>query len=178
MIFFEQLNELIEAKSLVDVRREDLKADDIRGFILATSAKLVLVGVVGDDIRHDGYTIIELDDITFLRWGTDFLLDCERLLGGPAVDGPTKEPDLSSWWGALETARASATLVTFYRERLDSDLIYISDAFQYSDVSITGRQVNSIGRRNGSFAIRSDDLTRIDFGGRYEGGRTRILKLD
>ena len=177
MIFFELLNELSEARSLVDVRRDDLEVDDIRGFILATSAKLVLIGVVGDDIQHNGYTVIEQDDISFLRWGTDYLLGWEKALGEPAVDGSLKEADLSNWWGALEAARSMAPLVTIYRERLDSNTVYISDQFQFSDVSIIGTQVTNDGQRNGSIAIRSDDLTPIDFGGRYEAGLHRMLGL-
>jgi hypothetical protein len=176
MIFFELLNELSEARSLVDVRRDDLEVSDIRGFILGTSAKLVLIGVVGDDIQHDGYTIIEQDDITFLRWGTDNLLGWEKALRGLSVDGLVKDPDLSTWWGALETARATASLVTFRCERLDSSVCYISDRFQFSDASIVGRQISTDGQRNGSFAMRSDDLTRIDFGGRYESGLNRMLE--
>ena len=51
-----------------------------------------------------------------------------------------------------------------------------SDGFQFSDLSIVGRQISTDGERNGSFAIRSDDLTRIDFGGRYEDGLSRMLE--
>jgi hypothetical protein len=177
MIFFELLNELIESKSLVDVRRDDLEVDDIRGFILATSAKLVLIGAVGDDIQHNGYSIIEQDDITLLRWGTDNLLGWEKALLGPSTAGLVKDPDLSTWWGALEVARSTAPLVTFFRERLDSSVCYISDGFRFSDVSIVGRNISTDGERNGSFAIRSDDLTRIDFGGRYEAGLHRMLEM-
>ena len=176
MIFFELLNELSEAKSLVDVRRDDLEVDDIRGFILGTSAKLVLIGVVGDDIRDDGYTIIELDDVTFLRWGTDQLLAWERVLPRPDGDAEVAaDLDLSTWWGAIESARSKAPLITFRRERFNSSACYISDGFRTSDDSIIGRQVSTDGQRNGSFALRSDDLTRVDFGGRYEGGLGRIL---
>ncbi len=176
MIFFEFLNELIEKESLVDVRRDDLEVHDIRGFILAVSAKLVLIGVVGDDIQHDGYTIIEMDDITFLRWGTEPLLGWEKMLQGPRLDGLVKALDLSTWWGALEAARATARMVTFRRERIDSSTCYLSDRFQFSDLSIVGRQISTDGQRDGSFAFRSDDLTRIDFGGRYESGLIRILE--
>ena len=176
MIFLELLNELSESKSLVDVRRDELEVDDIRGFILATSAKLVLIGVVGDDIRHDGYTIVELDDITFLRWGTDNLLGWEKVLRGPEGDDMAKELDLSNWWAAIEVARAKAALITFHRERLDSTVCYISDRFQFSDLSVIGRQITTDGQRNGSFALRSEDLTRIDFGARYESGLNRMLE--
>jgi hypothetical protein len=177
MIFFELLNELSEARSLVDLRRDDLKVDDIRGYILATSAKLVLIETVSDDIQHNGYSIIDQDDITLLRWGTDNLLGWEKALHGPSPDGLVKDPDLSTWWGALEAARATAPMVTFFRERLNSSGCFISDSFRFSDVSIVGRNISTDGERDGSFAMRSDDLTRIDFGGRYEAGLHRMLEM-
>jgi hypothetical protein len=177
MIFLEQLNELMESNSLVDVRCDDLKADDIRGFILGTSAKLVLIGVAGNDIQNDGYTIIQLEDVTFLRWGTDNLLGWEKALHGPRNDECLKDTDLSSWWGAIEAARRIGPMVTFQRERIDSSTCYISDRFQFSDSLIVGRNISTDGERNGSFALRTDDLTRIDFGGRYESGLHRMLEM-
>ena len=175
MIFFELLNELIGAGSLVDIRRDDLEVADLRGFVLAVSAKLVLIGVVGDDIQHDGYTIIEQDEITFFRWGTDYLLAWERVLERSVADPSVKEVDISTWWEALEGARLIAPLVTFYRERSDPSTCYLSDQFRFSDASIAGCQVTTDGQRNGFFAIRSEDLTRVEFGGRYETGLHRVI---
>ena len=176
MIFLEQLDELMESRSLVDVHRDDLEADCVRGYVLATSAKLIMIGVVGDDIHHDGYSIIDLDHVTFLRWGTDRMLGWERVLGGPQGDGIAKDADLSSWWGAIEAARAASPLVAFFIEEFETSGCYISDKFQFSDTTVVGRQVSDDGRRNGFFALRTDDLTRIDFGGRYESGLFRMLE--
>ena len=177
MIFFEQLNELSESRSLVDVFRDDLEADSIRGFILGTSAKLILIGVVDDHFQNDGYSIIKLDDITFLRWGTKKLLGWEKVLGGPDDGGLEKDLDLSSWWGAIEGARAKSPLISLYLEGFDTSGCYISDRFEFSDLTIVGRQVSDDGERNGSFAFRTDDLTRVDFGGRYESGLYQILQV-
>ena len=175
MIFFELLNQLNESKTLVDIRRDDLNVDDIRGFILGTSAEFVLIGVVGDDIQHNGFTVIATADISYLRWGTDYLLGWEKALPAPVGHDQARETDLSSWWGILATARTMAPLVTFFRERLDSRTCYIADQFQFSDDMIVGRQITTDGQRNGSFAMRTDDLTRVDFGGSYEGGLKRML---
>ncbi|WP_435009149.1 hypothetical protein P12x_000397 [Tundrisphaera lichenicola] len=175
MIFFELFHDLIESRSLVDVRRDDLEVSDIRGFILGLSTELVLIGVVGDDIQHDGYAIIQLDDVSFLRWGTDKLLGWEKVLEGPRDDGMENDIDLSNWSGAIESARSKAPLVTFHREKLDSSTCYITDRFENTDLSIVGRQITTDGQRNGSFAIKTEDLTRIDLGGRYEAGLKRML---
>jgi hypothetical protein len=176
MIFLELLNELCESKSLVDIRRDDLNVDDMRGFVLGTSAKFVLIEVVGDDIRHDGYAVVETDDVTFLRWGTDQLLGWQRILRGPNGADLASEADLSNWWGVIETARSNSQLVTFHRERLDSSTCYISDEFRFSDTLVVGRQISTDGQRNGNFALKSDDLSRVDFGARYEDGLRQMLE--
>jgi hypothetical protein len=177
MIFLDQLNELSESRTLVDVRRDDLNVDDLRGFILGTSAKLVLIGLVGDDIQPDGYTLIDLNDVTFLRWGTAQLMAWERAVRGMTGQDLLVDVDLSSWWSAIAAAQATSPLVTFHRERLAPTTCYISDQFRYSDSLIVGRHISIEGERDGSIAIRSDDLTRVDFGGRYESGLNRVLKV-
>jgi hypothetical protein len=176
MIFFELLNQLHESKTLVDIRRDDLNVDDIRGFILGTSAKFVLIGLVSDDIQHNGFTIIETDSITFLRWGTDYQLAWEKALEEPSGHDRVRDIDLTNWWGVIAAARLMAPLVSFFRERLDPTVVYISDQFHFSDDSIVGRQISTEGQRNGSFAMRTNDLTRIDFCGRYESGLKRMLE--
>ena len=176
MPFSDLMRELKQQKTLVDIRRDELDVSDIRGHILDVTGCLVLIGVVADDIRLDGYSVISRDEVSFLRWGTDVLRGWQDVLNGRGGDDETASAvDITDWWRAIGTIRDHTPLLTFHRERFDPRTCYISDEFEVTPISIVGRQITTDGMRNGSFAIKMGDLTRIDFGGSYEHGLKRML---
>lgn len=177
MIFDDLMRDLQARRDLVDIRRDDLDADDIRGFFLDVSVPLLLIRIVGDDIRYDGFTVIDRGDVTFLRWGTGKLRGWERALAARDDDGRCDAPpvDLSGWHPLVVSLRRHTGLVTFHRERLDAGTCYVSDDFECSESLLVGRQVTPEGIRDGSFALRLGDLTRVDVGGRYESGLQQML---
>jgi hypothetical protein len=174
-MFSDLLTRLRNGRTLVDVRRDEMNVDDVRGLILDVSDTLLLIGVVSDDIQYDGYTVVDRDDVSFLRWGTSVLLGWEGVLGGLDDDLAVRDIALTDWRSAIGSIRPRMPLVAFHREKIDSRTCYLSDDFELAEVEIIGRQVTIDGEHDGSFAIRLGDLTRIDFGGRYEGGLRRML---
>jgi len=80
MAFGELLERLKTERVLVDVRRDDLDAGDLRGFVVGVSDELALIAVVSDHVRRDGFTILRRSDITFLRWGMARMKAWERVV--------------------------------------------------------------------------------------------------
>ncbi len=175
MPFGDLLDQLEREKAIVDIRRDRIDADDLRGMILEVSPSLVLLGIVSDGIRRDGYSIIARDQVTFLRWGTGVLRARQRIVEsrGDHPDRPTL--DLSDWHQAIATAREHSPIMTFQRESSDPQTCYLSDDFEVKGDLIVGSQVTTEGERDGYFALNLDDLTRIDFGGSYETGLFAML---
>ena len=178
MPFGELLGESRSRRDLADFRRDEMKADDIRGFVAGLSGELVLIEVVGDDLRSDGHRIIKLDDLTFVRWGTGQMRAWERAFEAREPgEVPADALDLTDWRSASASLQATGRLVTFHRERMDRSTVYIARDFDLTFDLVVGTQISTEGEEDGSFAIRFEDITRIDFGGGYERGLERVLGL-
>ena len=177
MIFLEQLNALVDSGSLVDIRRDDLDVSDIRGVVLAVSPSLVLISLVNDLVSFDGFSVIRLEDVSFLRWGTGQMLAWERVLSTSPRQTVDFEFDLSNWSGAFELAQSYGGLITFHREQISPSTAYISDRFEWTDSLISASQITIEGEPDGQVVCRLDDLTRLEFGGAYERSLARMLSL-
>jgi hypothetical protein len=176
MAFGELLRKLLDERALVDIRRDAMNVDDIRGFVADISDELVLIAAVADDIRTDGYRIINRDDITLLRWSTGKMKAWERVIGFPDADvAAAPGLDLSDWRAAIASLEPTVSLLTFHRERMDHQTCYIARNFELTYDLIVGVQVTTEGEENGSFAIRVEDITRLDFGAGYERRLNQIL---
>jgi len=58
---------------------------------------------------------------------------------------------------------------------VDQSTAYIARNFELASDLIVGVQVTKEGEEDGTFPIRVEDLTRIDFGGGYDQGLSRVL---
>jgi len=178
MALDELLNDLRDRKALVDWRRDRMNSGDLRGYLLDYSDELLLLGVVSDFIRDDGYTIVAREDVTFLRWDTDILRGWRRAAfssQGELAEDP--KVDLEGWAGVLRSLDGVADLLTFHREKLDSSTCYIAGRFEIRDPWLIGEQLTSDATHDGRFALLLEDLTRIDFGGSYELGLSRAAEI-
>lgn len=178
MAFDEMLNDLRDRKALVDFRRDRLNVGDLRGYLLDYSEELMLIGVVSDFVRHDGYRIIAREDLTYLRWDTDILRGWRRAaisLAGEVAEGP--KVDLEGWSGAIRSLDGVAELLTFHRHRLDSSTCYIALRFELREPWLIGDQLTSEATHDGRFAMLLEDLTQIDFGGSYEKGLSLAAEI-
>lgn len=162
---------------LVDLRRDGMDVSDIRGFILAASESLLLVAVAGETVRMDGFSVLSRDDVTFLRWDTSRLNAWRGVLVRDAAEDARVAAAvcLDDWSAAFTSARAVAPLVSLLRERLDTSRCFVTRDFTLTDGWLIGEHITSEGARDGQFALRLHDLTRIDFGGEYEQGLGRML---
>lgn len=175
MPFSAMLNRLQDERALVDVRRDGLDVSDIRGFIVGVSEALVLIAVVGDSIERDGFTIVERSAITFLRWGEPRLVAWAWVVELDRHELAAFPQDLTDWRSTIASPRPSR-LLTFHREAIDRSTAYVAREFEVMGDLLVGKQVTPDGEEQGAFAIKLEDLTRVDFGGSYERGLSRILE--
>ena len=177
MPFAQLLAQLHDDRALVDIRRDEIGGPDIRGYIGEISDELVRVEAVADDMRTDGFIILSLDDITFVRWDTAKLKAWSRAVEIRELDKTFgADLDLSNWRALLASLEGTSRLVSIHRENMDGGTCYITREFSMTYDLIVGLQVTTEGDENGSFAIRVEDLTRIDLGAGYQSGLDRILE--
>jgi len=178
MPFGELLRSLQCDHVLVDVRRDKIGGGDIRGFVADLSDELVLLDIV-DDVRANGHMIVMRDDISFLRWNTAQMRAWERAVVVANVPtSPEPAIDLTDWMSAIASLESHDRLLTFHRERMDGSVCYLARDIELSFGLVVGLQVSIDGEEDGRFALRMEDLTRLDFGTAYERGLGRILGLE
>jgi len=172
----EVLKMLADTRDLVDIRRSPARVSDTRGFVLAVSEERVLVAVVSDDVLPNGFSILRLDDISLVRWGTGKLKAWQTALAtvmGDFVWQP--QVDLADWESVITSAARAASTVTLFRENLDSDRCYIGRNPQVDSGVVRAEEVSTEGALDGHFALLLQDLTRVDYGGSYERALLRVL---
>ncbi len=174
MAFGELLRRLQHERTLLTVSRGKVGGDDLEGFVRGVSDELVLIESV-IDLRQDGFSLIELDDVTFLGWGSDRFRAWEEILA--PIEPAVPELDLSDWRAAVTSLGSSGMILSFGRERASEHRFQTCQSFESTYDVLVGKWIAPDGTENSSFAIQIEDITRIDFGSDFEEARRRIRAL-
>jgi predicted RNA-binding protein len=173
----ETLTLLSREGKLVDLKRESMDHNALRGFVATVSTDFVVVSVVDDQCHFNGATVLRTEDVTFVRWGSDVLAAWTRVLQeSPTAPGSVKYVDLSSWETVVRSVAASERVVTFHREVVDDSVCYIGTNVSVEGECVTADVISVEGTINGRFALRTGDLTKLDFGGGYEQSLWRMVR--
>ncbi|WP_431676680.1 hypothetical protein [Kitasatospora sp. KL5] len=166
-----RLDRAVRSGELIRIRRGIRGADRIEGFAVAATPGWTLLAVC-TDIQLDGFAAVRTADITEVRRrGGDTCLTVRALrrrgqwpvrLPGPALplDGLT---------GLLEAAGRGFGLVAVSRERQAPDACWIGAVAELRPKSLRLHEVDTDAHwHTGVSKFRFKDITRVDFGGRYE----------
>jgi len=170
------LDRLRQEGVLVELKREDIDEDEtFRGFVAAVSADFVVLSVVDPDCDFDGSTLLQTDDVTLLKWGTQALEARTRVLRETPTSPPSvKHIDLSSWETVVRTVCPEEPIVSFHREDTDDTQFYLGSNVTIEDEWLEADSIAISGSADGRFALKVADLTRLDFGGGYERAFRRM----
>lgn len=140
----------------------------LRGFVLEWTDELTLVNVVADEMDLDGYSVIRNKDIR--RWRP---LDRKSFIGRALKlkELAPVSPDglsLGTWPDVLESAGKIFPLLTIHREKINPRVCYIGRVSSLTEKVVTLRKIDPDARWGDTKRYRLCDLTKIDFGGRYE----------
>jgi hypothetical protein len=169
------IEDFIRTRELVDFRRAQIKADDLRGFALRASDSLILLQIVSDDVYLNGFSIIRSEDITFLRWGNQTLRSWQDALPDNKSSA-SPSVDVESWESAIASILQIERLITFNLEAADHDACYIGRNVTLEQGVVVADEIHTDGKCDGQFTLRLEDVTRVDFGQAYERGLERILQ--
>lgn len=168
------LDRLHDEGRLVDLKRDRIDGTTLRGFVSGLSPDLSLLTIVRDG-HFDGASIVRVEDVTSLRWGSEALEACARLLvGTPSSPETASGVDLSGWNAAFDSIAARAPVVSLHREndyQFDDGVdVNVRDGW------IEARLLRASGDVDGSVAFEVGRLTRVDFGGTYEASLWRMAR--
>jgi hypothetical protein len=142
----------------------------VNGYVLDIGPQFVLIALVSDGLRSNGFQCYRLADIRNLQVPDKFARFHEAVLKKRGIRFP-KQPrvDVSSLEKLLRTANRAFPLLTIHRERADAGACWIGRV-----VGLGGGRVMllEIGPDacwdNQLETYRLSEITRVDFGGDYE----------
>lgn len=157
--------------NLVRIFREELDGPDnwSDGFIIDANEDMVLLQLVDDSIRLNGYQILFLEDISDFVHPAPFNDFQKKVL--ELRQEETQNPDIEL--GDLNEILLNITeefgLVTLHREELESDSCEIGRIVKADEVSFELEEIGSDARWfDETYEYDLYDITRIEFGGAYE----------
>lgn len=168
------LIELEKAKSrnnLVRIFREELDGVDswYDGFVLEANDEMVLLQLVDDSIRLNGYQILFLEDISDFVHPSPFNDFQKKVLTlrGEKIQYPNIH--LTELGDLLLDITEAYGLVTLHREEQEDDSCEIGRVLKVDDVSFELEEIGSDARWfDETYEYDLYDITRIEFGGAYE----------
>jgi hypothetical protein len=163
------LKDAAETAVLVRVERPSITEDRLDGFVVGLSEKLVLLHLLDRSLFLDGYSAVPLRHVETARVLDDHDSFADRALRLRG-ERPLAQPkvllhDLAS---LLSSADGLFPLVTIHAERLHADECYIGRARRMTRTAVELREIDPAARWGRIESYKFRDITRVDFGGRYE----------
>ena len=157
--------------NLVRIFREELDGPDnwSDGFIIDANEDMVLLQLVDDSIRLNGYQILFLEDISDFVHPAPFNDFQKKVLELRQEEVQNPEIELGELNEILLNISEDYGLVTLHREELESDSCEIGRVIKADDVSFELEEIGSDARWfDETYEYDLYDITRIEFGGSYE----------
>lgn len=157
--------------NVVRIFREELDGPDgwTDGFVVDANEEMVLLQLVDDSVRLNGYQVLFLEDISDFAHPApfnDFQKKVLALRGEKVVDPEVELDDLAV---LLIDISEEFGLVTLHREEIEPDSCEIGRVVRADAVTYELEEIGSDARWfDDTFEYDLYDITRIEFGGAYE----------
>ncbi len=165
------LNRMKQARdqcSLIRIDRKPLDNDYIDGYISGLSGDYVIINLLDGGVFINGFSVVRIGDIRQYR----ILVEHQRLATYAlalkkeriAVVKRTfvNLSDIIRWFMNIYP------LITIHRENIDREHCYVGSVKLLTDMTICIKKISPNGVWQGVEQIRLQDITRIDFGQKYE----------
>ncbi|BFM47856.1 hypothetical protein [Marinomonas sp. THO17] len=158
-------------KNVVRIFREELDGPDSwsDGFVVDANEEMVLLQLVDDSVRLNGYQILFLEDISDFAHPAPFNDFQKRVLALREEEVVDPEVDLDDLAVLLMDISEEYGLVTLHREEVEPDSCEIGRVIRADAVTYELEEIGSDARWfDDTFEYDLYDITRIEFGGVYE----------
>lgn len=164
----ERLEQYVADGRLVRIKRR-LEESPLHGYVLAAGARHVLVAVVSDRIRYDGFSCLRRVDLKSIKDDphADFVEEALRRRGAQRPTTPALS--LESTRTILESASILFPLVTIHREKADPDVCHVGKVVATNRGRVKLLEIDPHARwHESATSLALKGITRIDFAGDYE----------
>jgi len=165
-----ELAKAAEDRALVRISRSIRRSDKVDGFVVGLGQEWVLLALLDANIYLDGYVALRLTDVSKVkrRGGPDTFVGRALTARGhwPPV---AVDVDLDSVAELIRTAAEMAPLVTLHIEAEAPDVCFIGRPVRFARRSVRLLEIDPQAEWNSKPTKWAfDELTRVEFGGRYE----------
>lgn len=140
------------------------------GYVLGLGPRFVLLAVVGETIRFDGFQCLRISDMKRLEVPFRY----EKFVGSALHKRNQIYPvipavDLKDMAAIINSASKASSLITIHRQQVDPDSCWIGRVIEVSESHLNLLEIAPDAKwqtKPSRFRLR--DITRVDFGGGYE----------
>ncbi|MCP4493063.1 MAG: hypothetical protein GY820_38060 [Gammaproteobacteria bacterium] len=170
MIIDGDLAEAMEKAILTRLERSDIEPGHFTGYVVDATDELLLFLVVSDLILFNGFSILRVCDLTSIEVPAPNFKFVEKALRIRDEEIEKAPPiDLSSITAVLESSSKVYPLVTIHWEKIDPDVCFIGHVVNVGDARLSMFDIAPGAEWDNEPTERAVlDITRIDFGGKYE----------
>ncbi|MCZ2722774.1 hypothetical protein O1D97_14425 [Marinomonas sp. 15G1-11] len=157
--------------NLVRIFREDLDGPDgwSDGFVVAANEEMVILQLLDESIRLNGYQVLFLEDISDFVHPAPFNDFQKRVLELRGEEVEFLNIELGDLGQLLLDISEEYGLVTLHREESESDSCEIGRVLKVDAVTFELEEIGSDARWfDDTYEYDLYDITRIEFGGAYE----------
>jgi hypothetical protein len=170
------LAEAQDRLTLVRLTRAIRRADKLEGFVAGVGHRWVLLSLVDDGAYLNGFAAIRLTDVKgVVPWGGSESFAVRALRGRGEWPPHSPEISLDSAGGLLRDAADVSPLVTLHVEVDDPTVCFIGRPVVIAARSVRLLEVTpDASWEEMPTTYRFSDVTRIEFGGRYEAALASV----
>jgi len=156
---------------------EDEGCYDI-GYVVDANDRYVLLHLVSENIRLDGYVVLRMQDITDVTCDFENYEFIEKALGMRKME-PERPVlvDLNSIETVLRSIEENFRLMVVHRESSDENERFAGMVETIGGKTFTLRAMDEKAKWSGSKRIRFDEVTRIEFDGGYETALAQVAGI-
>ena len=166
-----------KSQRVIGIWRKRINKHALLGVVLDSTPDLVLLHVLDDGIRLDGYSVIRIKDITridvFLP-RADFYHEALRLR--KQRPRHPRDIDLSDLTAVIISAGNAYPLVTLHPERKEPGICWIGHPLRIEKRDLMLAYLTPGATWDGEQRCRLADITKVDFDGAYEEALALVAK--
>lgn len=163
------LKDISNSNAFVDVYRDDIDGETLRGSIIELSNGILQVLKYSDIGEHDGVTFIRLSDVTRIRASGRELTLTMKLAELSKNEPSVQKFSPSSMWGAVEAVQEIHGYVTIFIENIDPDIAIIGELVEHDDDYVHLKEYGTMKTQDErDLILLKEEITRVDGEGVYE----------
>lgn len=162
----------IDSRRIVEISRSSVTDWAALGIPVKQSAEFLCMLNVDEHYTFNGFSLLRLEDIDCISMWKErqemvqYVL-ARRHLEIPAMHFPIADPEVKLPH-ILALVQNTYPLVTIHREGIDDSVCYVGTIAALKKKSFVLNLLGTAAEWEGTRKFRYSDVTRVDFGGKYE----------